>query len=353
MFIHYFKAYFCIPNYENIKNSTALPEKSKTMKTKLYKRYILITSNLFLLTTLVSFALCYCNHKSIQLKIKSGGKEYRYIKLQHKINNLDTEVINTQWIETDHCVIQYNNKFENYLGNMVRISEEAYNKISLDLMAESNRTKPQISYLEKGEFERFANRIGIDARVQGFYFDPKSIVINAEYSMLDSENEAITTETVIHEMTHFITHQIMNISNGPNMEKIRSHFNMTGIFLEGLARYESLNEDEFRKMFQKAFTDTEYLSFEEMNSIFSDEDANFEKSMVEVWILMRFIEYRWGKNTLVVIVHSLDKLTLQEAIEKYTGIPFTQFQIEWIKYMNDLFHNCMIGTPGREKEHGK
>lgn len=308
------------------------------MKSKLLRK-----SSPFIPVLLV-LVICSCNQKSDQFNVKCGGKEYSYRKLEHKIKDLEAEPLNTRWIETEHCLIQYSTEFEEYLENMVTISEEAYTKVAKDLKFNINKKKPRIFYLNKEEYERFTRPI----KSIGLY-NEGIIVINTYYGKLGNEDvEKTTSRLVIHEMTHFVLDQIIMGSLRKTPGKIRAH-NSLGQFCEGIVQYESRGprRDELGEVLHKLFPEGNFTSFQEMDSGSLDTSyTSYRKASAEFEVLIKFLVDECKENTLLRILYSLDKLTVREAIERYTGIPFAQFEKEWFRYMKELFDNHKMNIPG-------
>jgi hypothetical protein len=301
------------------------------MKNKSCQSYFFFFVFVFLLS-----ATCSCSQKSAPIKIKSGVKEYSYRKIEHKIKDLEKDPLNRRWIETEHCGIQYSNEFEEHLENMVKISEDAYEKVAKDLKLSIKGGKPQIFFANRYEFEHLATQ---ELATHSGFCVKDSIIINVDQAKLDDENIGYTGKVVTHEMTHFFFHQITS------QNQVGAPPKSSRLFSEGLADYEEFADGELGEVLFRAFPEGNFLSLQEMNSEY--EDTNYHKSIVEFWVMIKFVVDNWGKKTLLDIVHSLDRLTVQEAIEAYTKMPFTQFEEEWFRYMKELLDNSKIKIPMR------
>jgi hypothetical protein len=300
------------------------------MKDKQWQRYFFFIFVLFL------SAICSCSQKSAPIKIKCGGKEYSYRKIKHKIKDLEKDPLNRRWIETEHCEIQYNSEYEEHIKNMVKISEDAHEKVAKDLRINIKRQKPQIFFINRYEFERLTKSeypecSGVCGK--------DTIIINTDQTTLDNEHIVNTSKLVVHEMTHFFFHQITA------QNRVGTPSKSSRLFSEGLAEYEQFGDDGLCEMLVKGFPEGNFLSLQEMNSDY--ENPQYYKSVMEFWIMIKFVVDNWGKKTLLDIVHSLDRLTVKEAIECYTIMPFSQFEEEWFRYMKELRDNSKVKIPMR------
>ncbi len=309
----------------------------------LQKRFIF-----FLLILLVSSGL-YCHKKSDWLKIEIGGEQHLYRRIEYKIKDLEKEPLNTRRIQTEHCMIQYSDEFEEYLATMIRASEHGYKKVAEDLKFDMNSRQPQISYLSEDEYGRLTR----EAKPKALgHYKGNEITINGEVFNLDAKHGGLTEAAAIHEITHFVLEQVTkHHANKNRTDKLQGEFKCFRLFDEALARHESLPVEDLLATLSCGFPNGNFLSFGEM--VTGDFDDSFSKSIFEFWALIKFLEDKWGKNILLDIIHSLNRLTVQEAIVKHTKMPFDRFEEEWFRYMHEVVNEYKMNKPKGGNDYGK
>ena len=292
--------------------------------------------NLLLLPVLISLLIWHCSEKNDQIEINRKGKVYSYRKIEHKITDLEKEPINTSWVETEHCVLQYCNEYEEKLQDLVVISEDAYEKVAQDLKLRPVGIKIKIYFFERNELKRIWASEELPV---GFFTPGANIIgIDMDRGKLDPEFVGNYFKLVTHEMTHFFLSDLIRLTRG------RADAVLVGAFSEGLCLYEGKDENELGDLLVNTFPEGDFLSFEEIGRIGRDLSKSNICSL-EFAALIMFLKDFWGEDVLVSVVHSLKQFTFQETIEKYTLMPINEFQEKWFQYMRDLIVYYKAGNP--------
>jgi L-rhamnose mutarotase len=283
---------------------------------------------LWIIAVFLMVFICSCSHENARLQISFEGKTYSYEKIQHTIKDIEKEPINTSWIETENCIIQYSNEYEDYLGNMISISEQGYKRVSKDLLYDSKDFIPQIWFLNDAEFRRLSRAIS-GAIATGD--DGGVAIINVDKHKFGDNAIAV----VAHEITHLIFNRISGTSYKIMLSKHPQYAQSFHSFSEALAQIEDPFGAPIEERLLQSFPNLDFITLEIIDAK-KNTEKSYIASTVELCALIKFIRVKWGRGTLVDIISSMEKNGLAQAIEKCTNMPINEFQIKWFSYMADM-----------------
>jgi len=282
----------------------------------------------WLTAVILATLLCNCTSQNNRLEISFDGKIYSYVRIEHTIKDIEKEPINTSWIKTDNCIIQYCNEYEDFLGNIISFSEEGYKRISTDLLYESKGSRLQIWLLSAKEFRRLssASSGAIATGDQGGV-----AMINVDEHKFDQDAAAV----IAHEITHLIFDRISGTSYKIMVSKRQQYARGYHYLSEALAQTEDQYRDSLEKRLFQSFPNRDFMTLAIIDAQKYTEKSHYA-SIVQMRALIKFIRERWGRETLVDIIRLLGKHGLARAIEKSTNMPIDEFQAEWFDYMRNM-----------------
>ncbi len=289
-------------------------------------RYISIA--LLLLLPVAAIIGC-SSDRGTQRQFTSDGRVYQYRVLAQNITDLDVDLLNVIHVSAEHCDLTISKSLDSSLPKLIQWAEDGYARVSMDLGYDMASQRPLVLYLTHLQYGALT-----PAKSGGIMTaDP----LNKNRILIDADRfkpgDELTPTVFAHELCHLVCHYLRGAVMPHATYGLRDNLWSFTSFDEAVAEEEELSREPLPSELQKAFPDSEYMTFKEMDSA---SNTGYTNGIVECRALVQLLSDSGRPGALPRICASLGRMPVEAAIEAETGLKSSELYQRWFAYMDSL-----------------
>jgi hypothetical protein len=251
--------------------------------------------------------------------------EFAYEHLAIHPTDLNTDLLNTQLIKTDHCQIQCSNDYTLEVASIVATVEQEYQKVAADLSFDQTTARPLVTVLTHAQYAQLSDDQA-GGYLREFANESVSIVIDESRFRIGTPRFA---QVVRHELTHYL---IRRLNGG---RKTDGDGVAAKCFEEAICQFEDGRDSLSHSQWVSLFKENPYLTLAEIDTATAPHIMRI--AIAEFRLLVDLLIERNGRKILAELAPTLQTAPLEETLSRAAGVPFDTLQQDWFRQMRQRY----------------